>query len=303
MKRLNIRNTLFLAESWNVAWREGNPGKILSDVTEPFNIIENSFRYWAADPFIYERNGDTYIFAELYDYILCRGILGCCKLNKTKRVKWTPIITEDHHLSYPCIFEIENRLFLLPESSEGKELVVYEATEFPYKWEKKYVIRKDVCYADTTPIKWGKHIFALTHQVENPYDPKLLFLDFANKNNDSYIIQASAFQSRPAGHAFRVEQKQIRPAQLSLNCDEGYGKGLLFFTFWINEEMNYSETLIKKVLPSELNYSRKIYIDGMHTYNSSEHYEVIDLKTRRFNILNFVFRILNKVVKQLANKR
>lgn len=35
-------------------------------------------------------------------------------------------------------------------------------------------------------------------------------------------------------------------------------------------------------------------MDGMHTYNGLGEYEVIDLKTRRFNILNFVFRILGK---------
>ena len=40
-------------------------------------------------------------------------------------------------------------------------------------------------------------------------------------------------------------------------------------------------------------------MDGMHTYNASENYEVVDIKTRRFNILNFVFRLLNKVKQRL----
>lgn len=34
---------------------------------------------------------------------------------------------------------------------------------------------------------------------------------------------------------------------------------------------------------------------GMHTYTANEIMEVIDLKTRRFNLINFIFRLLNKL--------
>ena len=33
----------------------------------------------------------------------------------------------------------------------------------------------------------------------------------------------------------------------------------------------------------------------MHTYTANEIMEVIDLKTRRFNLINFIFRLLNKL--------
>lgn len=294
MKQINIQKTALYAESWNVAWRKGNPGKILSDIETPFNIIENSFRYWAADPFVYERNGEVFIFAELYDYVLCKGVLGYCKLGVSRKVKWTPIIVEENHLSYPCIIEQGKKIFLLPESSAAKELVLYEAIEFPDKWEKRYVLRKEISFADTTPVIWNERMLALTHDVEDPYNPKLLVIDLENQYSDTHIKQASAFQSRPAGHAFQYQLEHVRPAQYSLDCDDGYGKGLLFYVFSINDEMKYDEQLIKKLLPAELKYSRKILIDGMHTYNTSENYEVIDIKTRRFNILNFVFRLINK---------
>jgi hypothetical protein len=35
----------------------------------------------------------------------------------------------------------------------------------------------------------------------------------------------------------------------------------------------------------------------MHTYNASTHFEVIDIKTRRFNLLNLLFRMLSKLRK------
>ena len=63
----------------------------------------------------------------------------------------------------------------------------------------------------------------------------------------------------------------------------------------MNEQGEYFEEIRNLLLPGQLNFSKKIYLDGMHTYNASEEYEVIDIKTRRFNILNFMFRLLGKV--------
>ena len=33
----------------------------------------------------------------------------------------------------------------------------------------------------------------------------------------------------------------------------------------------------------------------MHTYNADSEYEIIDIKTRRFNLLNLVFRLFGKI--------
>ena len=63
----------------------------------------------------------------------------------------------------------------------------------------------------------------------------------------------------------------------------------------MNDQGEYFEELQEMISPEELNYSQKIYLDGMHTYNASKEYEVIDIKTRRFNLLNFIFRLVGKV--------
>lgn len=63
-----VERTPLFAESWSVAWREKPCGTLLKDLDTPFEIIPNSVRYWAADPFLFVYHGETYIFAELYDY-------------------------------------------------------------------------------------------------------------------------------------------------------------------------------------------------------------------------------------------
>ncbi len=288
----NLRHSALFAESWNVAFRKMPTGSILSDRDAPFHVIPNPLRYWAADPFIIERNGDTFIFAELYDYFLRRGILGCCQIINNRPTAWIPVIQEPFHLSYPCVAEADGAIYLIPESCAAEALIAYKAVEFPYKWEKHAIIRDHVHFADTTPLENG---LALTHQVSDPQSPKLTLIDLKRIRSDITISDAIPFQSRPAGQFFEHNGQRTRPAQLSTDSGNGYGKGLIFYHCEIDTDQ-YSEKEIQRILPSFLSYDRPIYLDGMHTYNSSSHYEVIDIKTRRFNLINFIMRIISKII-------
>ncbi len=284
-----LKETSFYAESWNVAWRKKSVGSILNDKETEFKVIKNSFRYWAADPFVFEYEGKTYIFSELYDYVKCKGCLGYCELDHY-RPKWVPIISEEYHLSYPYIFKIENEIFIMPESSANNDVTIYKAKLFPKQWEKVKIVRKNVKYGDTTLFEWKNHTYALAYGTKDE-NYQLFLLDLEEQEKDQRIECSEIECRRPAGKIFYYGDKTIRPAQ---NCKNGYGKGLYFYEFSINENNIYKEKVIEKILPQQVTLSEKLYLDGMHTYNGSEHYEVIDIKTRRFNILNFIFRIIQK---------
>lgn len=286
-----IQSPIF-AESWNVAWRMSESGTILHDKTTPFNIIENPLRYWAADPFVIEREGKTYIFAELYDYIRCRGILGYCELIPGKKCRWTPILVEPFHLSYPCIIEHAGKMYLMPESGEDRSLILYEATDFPRKWKRVHTLRENIALADTTPV-FGD--LCLTHHVDNPLNPELLLIHLGKIDNDTVVFEADPLCSRPGGLPFEQNGKRFRPVQHSENFLEGYGKSLCFFQISLTDG-SYLEIPGPEVFPADLQFSRSVYLDGMHTYNSSTHFEVIDIKTRRFNLLNLLFRFWSKLV-------
>lgn len=291
-----LQNAPIFAESWNVAIRNKCTGEILTDTKTPFKIIKNNFRYWAADPFILEKDGKVYVFAELYDYVLRRGVLGYCSIEGNKASKWKPIIRELYHLSYPCIIEHNGKLCIMPESGVDEVLTVYECVDFPEKWTQCKVLRNSVKFADTTPVPFFGKNLALTHNVENPENPVLTLIDLDDKSADVTVDGEEKLRSRPAGYVFEQNGKLIRPAQVSDNTGEGYGKRLVFYECNLTEDLCYSETEIKEIRPEDLTYDTSIYLDGMHTYNSSEHYEVIDIKTRRFNILNFFMRIAGKLL-------
>lgn len=290
-----LQNTGLYAESWNVAWRKAAPGTILNDRTTPFTIIENPLRYWAADPFVIERDGKTYIFAELYDYIRRRGILGCCELIPGRKCRWQPIIIEPFHLSYPCILEHDGKVYLMPESGQARSLLLYEAVEFPWKWKRARILRPEVCFADTTPI--SDDGLALTHQVADPQHPQLLLIDLTGRQPDAPAENQDLLRSRPAGRPFLLDGRLIRPVQHSWDFDQNYGKSLIFSAVTVEGTLCREEPLLE-INPGDLQYSRPILLDGMHTYNASDHFEVIDIKTRRFNLLNLVFRILSKFIRK-----
>lgn len=284
----------FYSESWNVAFRNNSTGDIFQNKSDPFIIIKNSFRYWAADPFIIEIEDKVFIFAELFDYVLRRGILGYCTISNNKASKWKPIITEPYHLSFPCVFIQDNIIYLMPESNAGKVLTLYKSEKFPHDWQKIEILRSDVKFVDTTPMPIPWQNYAVTHNIDNMDNPKLLLIDLNNKKDDTYISHNDPLRSRPAGHFFYYKKKLIRPAQYSEDNGEGYGKSLIFYECNFDGS-EYSETEFIEIKPKELCYDKKIHLNGMHTYNSSEHYEVIDIKTRRFNPLDFIMRLVGKL--------
>lgn len=218
-----LKETSLYAESWNVAWRQKSRGSILSDKKTEFNVIKNAFRYWAADPFVFEHGEKTYIFAELYDYVKCKGCLGYYELSSSSP-KWVSVIEEDYHLSYPYIFENKEGIFIMPESGANKELTLYKAVSFPDKWEKVDVLRKNVQYGDTTPFEWEGHKYALTYDVEN-VNYKLVLLDLENEDKDREISCQNINCRRPAGAVFLLEGKWIRPAQ---DCEKRLWKRVVF---------------------------------------------------------------------------
>ena len=283
---MNIHKSKIFSSGWNVAYRPKTG--ILNDRNTPFEVLKNTYRSWAADPFLIEHNGEVYIFVELYDYIDGRGSIGYHRVGD-KNGRWVPVISESYHLSYPQIFRKDGQIYIMPEANASKTLYCYRAVEFPNRWEKLDPIRSGVRYADTSLFQWNGRELALTYQIGNE-DYKLKLLDLDNPEKDRAIDISNIELRRPAGAM--DNNNHIRPAQ---NCREDYGKGLIFYQYSLDSNMNYQEVRVAELGPEQLRLSRRLYLDGLHTYNMSENYEVIDIKTRFFNIISIVMRLKWKI--------
>jgi hypothetical protein len=60
-----------------------------------------------------------------------------------------PVLEESFHLSFPYLFEYQQNLYMIPESSEVSAIRVYKCAEFPLKWVFCKELMKGVRAVDT----------------------------------------------------------------------------------------------------------------------------------------------------------
>ena len=287
-------------EFWTIAYRPRGEKSLLEDTTAPFRVIPNTWRYWCADPHLYEHQGKTYVFAELYDRVLRQGVIGCCELTEKGPTKWKVVLKTPFHLSYPHIFTGEDGIYMIPESYVGEEVALYRAENFPAKWQRIRPIRHNFIAVDTTRIPWDGQIWLLT-QTQTDDNTGCLLLMTEDGTRDWAISQNDPF-CRPAGPVFRHHGALIRPAQ---DCSDGYGRALRFNEILAVGEGIFQEKLVAEILPEQITSDWKHAPKGIHTYGQSEKYEIIDLKSYEkdplFTIMRPIWYIWRRI-KRLVRK-
>lgn len=271
-------------EFWTIAYRPRGEKLLLEETVRPFRTISNTWRYWAADPHLFEHEGKTWVFAELYDRVLRRGVIGCCYLTEDGASPWRVALKMPFHLSYPHIFRREGGIYMIPESYVGKEIGLYKAVEFPYRWERVRPLRSDIITVDTTLLPWQDQTWLLTQQEAEAGGNLVLMTENCEK---SWTVSEHDPLTRPAGPVFLHEAGLLRPAQ---NCADGYGRALRFNRVDKVGEGCYQETLIAEIRPEQIASNLKFEAQGIHTYGQSEKYEIIDLKGFERDVLAVIMR-------------
>ena len=104
-----------------------------------------------ADPFLFRRDGRTFLFLEEIRHPGRKGTIAYTELDAAGN--WQEpqtILSADYHLSYPFVFEWEGDVYLLPESSAHRTLELYRAVEFPGKWKFDRVVMDNIFAVDAT---------------------------------------------------------------------------------------------------------------------------------------------------------
>ena len=274
-------------ENWTVAYRQRKKcGTLLDDIGNPFICIRNTWRYWCADPHLFVYNQTTYIFAELYDRVLRRGVIGYCTLAENGPSPWKVALNMPFHLSYPHIMQKGNDVYMVPESYVANEIAVYRAVSFPDRWEKVYILKSDYCAVDTTFFSDDSHTYAFTFRFIDDTERLMLYsVDDRGFSDNGICVSDGDSQMRPAGHLFRSDGALYRPAQ---DCTESYGCALNLYKIESSEP--YKEILEKKITPDMINSDLGRKAEGIHTYNMSDEFEVIDLKGYETDIWFYVMR-------------
>ena len=301
-----IKNRICKVE-WQVALRYRESRELdftLSRV--PFTPIPNSFRYWAADPFIIDFKGETLLFVELYDRLKRKGLLGYMNITNGDISKYKIVFETNCHLSYPYVFEIDGELFAVPESNNIEKLLFLKWDEKSEKFNLVYTFMEGHSLADSNFLLWNKSLYMLTTPVSK--SDNVGTLEIYKKVADKKYVPCSknpvVVDKTQARNGGKIILKNGVFYRISQDCGKGYGSGLNILRIDNISDSDYKETLVKKVFPNSLVVSGYQRIDGIHTYNCNDKFEVIDFKfNHKFSIAEFFgfflckFHIFNKIVK------
>ncbi len=286
MRRITERYRPYCIQ-WFVGIRRRKEG-ILS-VKGCFDLLENPKDGWLADPFLFEFDGDTYIFAEKWSYIKQKGEIVFSKYLSGCSLKWSTIIEEDYHLSYPYIWKDKNGIHIMPESCGANQVSIYTAIEFPYSWKRELSYSLGPV-ADSTMF-WPKtnqsERWVFTYGCEGIWKDKLIRYKL---NGDMIgarrMITRNKKISRPAGKFIVEGSTWYRVAQNGL---ENYGTGLVFLQIDECSEDNYRETIALERDFREMKVNKQLNVIGMHTYNRVNQWEVVDFRIKKFNLINMLY--------------
>ena len=246
-------------------------------------LIPPKSSFWA-DPHAVQVNGINYIFIEEFSRTKNKGHISVIEMDEIGKCKApVKVLEKDYHLSYPSVFNWQGKYYLIPESGENRTIDLYQCVEFPYVWEYKQNLMKNITAVDTTPIYYRSKWWLFTAMAENEAAaPNVeLFLFYAD---DLFTRQWTAHpqnpivsdvkSARPAGDLFMRAGKLFRPSQ---DCSKAYGYGFDLNEIEVLSETEYCE---RKTLSVRPDWDEKIL--ATHTYAKQGNLTVIDAFSRRF---------------------
>lgn len=284
----SIRKTALEKEMWQIAIRRRDGDTLYQGNGNRFHIVPNSIRYWRADPFLYEKDDITYLFAELFDRFQDKGVLAVAKVSKHGRVgRFKVCLDLPFHLSYPCLFEEDDTLYMIPEGRQSGEIAVYRCVSFPLKWEKDAVL-SPVTGVDTTPVPKelckDDDSFVTTINTDKDHNNNLFLI---NKALDKpVLLKYNDTCSRCGGYFISDNGRWLRVVQ---DDTDYYGCRLVFYEVKSITENGIDESEYLTVHPPKKECEKNeisISLDkpkeeskyvGIHTYNFSSQFEVVDL--------------------------
>jgi hypothetical protein len=297
----------FYRTDYMIAYRVINPdADILNSSNTRFIPFKNNKKYWYADPLLYNQGNKIYMFYEAFNKKKELGEIGVATVINNKIVENKIILKEPFHMSYPFVFNINDKIYMIPETSSIKKLLLYESVRFPDKWRLKKVLMENVEFSDATILKHRDKLFLFVSKVLSPIpyrDELLLFTlekDFRLIPHECNPIITDNEFTRPAGRVLKYDNKLVRVSQ---DCSKGdYGKAIKF-----NEIINisiedYQEKNIATILPEDISIKSRKMFYGTHTYGRCGNFEVIDLKYQVFDIkklFKYIYSLPSKVKQRL----
>lgn len=264
---------------WQIAYRTKENKK--------FVLVPNPSYAWAADPFLVEFRGRVYLFAELYLYKSERnGVIGYCEYQNGCFGEWTVTMDRHWHLSYPNVFVHGDKLYMCPESHQRDDVSIYQLQEFPDQWKRVATLIDNEKYVDSTFFRYDNEDYLFTFKPSfHQYGGELYLYQIKDSRiNKGQYITDNKMLARPGGNILYINGRHIRVSQ---DCSGGYGCGLVFSEI-VSVWPKYQERIIRRISVNDISPPHDKRYIGIHTYNTLNDIEVIDLKYPTFSLKEYM---------------
>ncbi len=288
-------NKILIERYWEIGYRKCSDDDTLvgsSSNVFAFEELKSSKRYWYADPFLFEKDGEIYLFFEMFDNKSGKGLVGFSKYENEKLTKPQIVLEEPFHLSFPFIFEENGTVYMMPETGSEGCILLYRAENFPFGWVKDRVILELKGAVDTVML--GDNI--ITSKKAESGNRAVQLEMYNRKTGEPTMknpIKPADNISRGAGRIFTLGDRLLRPA---MNCVNVYGGALMFYEIKENDS-RYREELYSEFSPTQIKCGEG-KIRGVHTYARLGNLEVIDIYRKRFNLKKILWAVKKKLFRK-----
>jgi hypothetical protein len=259
-------------------------------------LINKSFDRFFADPFPLNLNPDNlkilfeeYLFEEGY------GKISLMTFDKNFKVISKKIILETKsHLSYPFIFNDNDKLYVFPEAAASGKLSCYE---YDLNNEKLIFVKDilNIPLLDSTIIKYKNRywIFAALGDYSSIYKLCIFHSDkllgpYEPHNLNEKLQGLNGI--RPAGNFIEVDGILYRPTQ---NCKNYYGESITIMKVTEFNESNYAEEFYLNICIDKHKKANKNK-HTIHTINSFGKFVVVDGEHWSFSPIRQLKKILKR---------
>jgi hypothetical protein len=224
-----------------------------------------------ADPFLFVEGDDLFLFYE------CQNVneKGHIRVKKTNDLinfnDLGCILKEEFHLSYPFVFRHKSSIFMVPESINANEIILYKFSDFPIKLEKQKTLLVGK-YCDSSLFYYNEiwYLFTTSNQGFEIYYSK----DIENYSfvpHPSNPISNNPKFQRNGGSILVINNDLFRIAQ---DCSGDYGKNVHIFKILELTTTNYRELLIRE---NYFDHNQEFNMKGAHHINMVDYkgYKII----------------------------
>jgi hypothetical protein len=279
--RHNIFQRFFYYWQWNVGLVRSPIAGLLDEESEPeveWLPALPASSFWA-DPMALEKGGKLYVFYEDFSFRSGKGVISVQTLDvsdgKFEVLSVNrDILALDCHQSYPYLVEDDGRIYCIPETSRAREVALYEAVDFPAKWEKRTVLLPDYAGIDNTVVRHGGKWWLFSTDLNDGIEAKLK-LFYADslaglwQAHSANPVKDSNVGSRPAGTPFEYQGELFRPAQ---DSSQVYGGRVVINRVTELSETSFQEEAAKTIEP----IASSRFNQALHTVSQAGELTMID---------------------------